>query len=366
MKDVSAIVNPLNDPERLSSLAKTALLDSPPEPYFDRVTRLVCKLVGTQTALLSLVSDDRQFFKSACGFSGPAADARETPLSHSFCKYVVSTGRPFAVTDASKIAELSDHGAVVDLGVISYLGVPIRAPDGLVLGSLCALSGDAKSWTDDDLATMQDLAAILEDDIALRGQAQASRQLAEDNAILAREYHHRVKNVLAVSSSLVRLAGRDAHSVSDLIAKASDRLTALSEAHSQLLADAEAVDLEQLSIKLLLPYCIDGQQPNVQGPAVALVHSQITPICFFLHELSTNSSKYGAFKRNGKVTLRWTLNNGMVQVDWVEQLTDAMQRSPEGFGSKLIESAARQLRGTSTTTWSEDGLTGSLDFPLAS
>lgn len=356
--------DPLNNAARLSSLAKTALLDSPPEPYFDRVTRLVCKLVGTQTALLSLVSDDRQFFKSACGFSGPAAEARETPLSHSFCKYVVASGEPFAITDARRVVELSDHGAVVDLGVVSYLGVPVRGPDGQVLGSLCALNGEAKNWTDEDLATMQDLAAILEDDIALRGQAQVSRQLAEDNAVLAREYHHRVKNVLAVSASLVRLAGKDAHSVSDLISKASDRLTALSEAHSQLLVDADGVDLEQLSRKLLLPYRVHGEPPDVRGPPVSLTHTQITPICFFLHELATNSSKYGAFKRNGEVSLRWSVRGNTVEMDWSEQLTDAMQRSPEGFGSKLIESAARQLRGASKTTWSEDGLTVSLDFPL--
>lgn len=362
MKDPRAKSN-VHDPRRLASLERTDLLDTVPEPYFDRITRLVCKLVGTQTALLSLVSSEKQFFKSACGFSGPAADARETPLSHSFCRYVVDSGSPFIVTDARKIPELKGHGAVEDLGVVSYLGVPVHAPDGEVIGSLCALGADVRDWSDDDLATMRDLAALVDEDLALRERAKASDQLAKENAILAREYHHRVKNALAVSSSLVKLSGRDATSVADLVEKAGRRLAALGEAHDQLIHYSDSVDLEDLSLRLLLPYYPTGSEADVDGPKVQLRHDQVTPICLFLHELATNSAKYGAFKRDGHVVLRWTITNQTVAMDWNEKLTDAMQRSPEGFGSQLLAMAARQLGGSTKVTWSEDGLTVSLDFP---
>lgn len=363
MRDTSKNLANISAPGRLSSLDQTDLLDTPPEPYFDRVTRLVCKLVGTETALLSLVTDERQFFKSSCGLSGPAADARETPLSHSFCKYVVASGSPFIVTDANAMPELTGHGAVDDLGVVSYLGVPVHAPDGQVIGSLCALNGQAREWSDDDLATMRDLAAMIDSDLRLRHRAKQSDLLAQENAVLAREYHHRVKNALAVSAALVKLSGKDAISIEDLVQQAGDRLSALANAHDQLIAEADAVDLSELSSRLLQPYCSQGSVADVDGPPVELTHYQVTPICFFLHELATNSAKYGAFRTNGRVALRWSESADGVELVWNEELTDASPRSPQGFGSRLIETAARQLGGTSRTAWSTDGLIVSLAFP---
>src|SRR6516162_9470764 len=77
--------------ERLAALQRTELLDTLPELEFDRVTRLACRLLGTEVALLSLVDTDRQFFKSSCGLPEPWASIRQTPLSHSFCQHVVAS-----------------------------------------------------------------------------------------------------------------------------------------------------------------------------------------------------------------------------------------------------------------------------------
>lgn len=364
MNDKTSGPDGLSDPRRLAALDETGLLDSVPEAYFDRITRLVCKLVGAEIALLSLVSTDRQFFKSSCGLTGPAADARQTPMSQSLCQYVVQSGAPFVLADAKAVPELADHPAVTELGVMSYLGVPVHAPDGHIIGSLCAINLEAREWSDDDLATMRDLASVVDDDITLRDRARSSDRLAAENAILAREYHHRVKNALAVSAALVKMSARDAHSVGDLVDKASKRLMTLADAHNQIIQNSDNVDLKELSSRLLLPYCPAGTVADVDGPSVSLRHEQITPICFFLHELATNSAKYGAFKMNGHVALRWAINGDTLEIDWKEQLTNAMQRSPEGFGSQLISMAARQLRGKSEINWSEDGLNVSLDFPL--
>lgn len=365
MLDTKPTLSPISDPQRLTSLQRTALLDTVPEPYFDRITALVCKLVGVETALLSLVTDNRQFFKSSCGFSGPVAEARQTPLTHSFCKYVVDSGAPFIVTDARNVPALEGHGAVIDLGVIAYLGVPVHAPDGQVIGSLCALGSDRREWTDNDLGIIRDLAALVDEDIALRERAKLSDQLAKENALLAREYHHRVKNSLAVSASLVNLSSRDATSVRDLVEKASKRLAALANAHDQLIQDSDSIDLSELSTRLLLPYSNADNAANVSGPSVKLRHDQIAPICLFIHELATNSAKYGAFKLDGRVSLNWTITDELLQIDWNEQLTNALQRSPEGFGSQLVAMSARQLGGTSQVTWSEDGLNVSLDIPFS-
>ncbi len=73
------------------------LFDTPPDPGFDRLTELVCLTLGVPIALISLVADDRQFFKSAAGLTGPWAAARETPIRYSICRHVVAEGAMLVV-----------------------------------------------------------------------------------------------------------------------------------------------------------------------------------------------------------------------------------------------------------------------------
>ena len=94
-----AALDSIVDPARLTLLQHTELLDSPPEEAFDRFTKIASKLLHTPVALVSLVDKERQFFKSAAGHGEPLVDIpRETPLSHSLCHYVVSSGAPLVVT----------------------------------------------------------------------------------------------------------------------------------------------------------------------------------------------------------------------------------------------------------------------------
>jgi DNA-binding CsgD family transcriptional regulator len=183
--------------ERLAALQRTELLDTIPELQFDRVTRLACRLLGTEVALLSLIDADRQFFKSSCGLPEPWASARQTPLSHSFCQHVVAFEKYLAIEDARTEPLVADNPAVSELGVIAYLGVPVLAPNGKILGSFCAISPQPRAWTKDDIALMQDLSGIVESEIALRESARHIVELAQDNALLAREHHRRVKNTLS-------------------------------------------------------------------------------------------------------------------------------------------------------------------------
>ena len=158
----------LLDADRLRALDATGLLDSPPEASFDRLTALARRIVGAPVVLFSLVDGHRQFFKSAPGLTGWAADARGTPLSHSFCQHVVAEGGPLRVDDARTDPLVQANLAVRDLNVIGYLGVPVRDPDGHVLGSLCALEPAPRTWTDDDVRALGDLAALLTTELALR------------------------------------------------------------------------------------------------------------------------------------------------------------------------------------------------------
>ncbi len=116
----------LSDRDRLHALRRTGLLDTAPEPAFDRLTLLARRVLRVPVAMVSLVDDRRGFAKSRAG-EVPA----ELPLSHSLCARVVDAGAPLVV-DA-----LTDHPAATDLGVGAYAGVPLALPGGPVLGSFC-------------------------------------------------------------------------------------------------------------------------------------------------------------------------------------------------------------------------------------
>lgn len=122
-------------------------------------------------SLVSLVDDQRQFFKSSTGLAEPWASARGTALSHSFCWHVVAADAPLVVTDARTDTRVSANPAIDDLGVVAYLGAPVHGPGGAPIGSLCAISQEPRAWTEDDSLLLVDLAAALSELIALRTAA---------------------------------------------------------------------------------------------------------------------------------------------------------------------------------------------------
>jgi GAF domain-containing protein len=166
---VPEVAQALAEPGRLAALHAAALLDSPPDESFDRLTRLAAKVVNAPVALVSAVDRDRQFFKSCLGLPEPWATRRETPLSHSFCQHVVAAREPVIVSDARKDERLLDNLAIRDLGVIAYLGVPLITREGHALGTLCVIDHEPRIWTNDEISLVKDVAASVVTEITLRG-----------------------------------------------------------------------------------------------------------------------------------------------------------------------------------------------------
>jgi len=158
----------LHDPRRLATLGRTDLLDSPPSEVFDRFTRLAVTILRVPVALITLVDADRQFFLSSVGLPAPWDSLRQTPLSHSFCQYVVASGAPLLVADARRQPRLKDNAAIVDLGVVAYAGFPLRTYEGVVLGSFCVIGRRPRVWRPREVAIVYDVAAAVTTDIELR------------------------------------------------------------------------------------------------------------------------------------------------------------------------------------------------------
>jgi signal transduction histidine kinase len=158
----------LHEQQRLAMLTAANLLDTPAEETFDRFTRLASAILKTPVALVSLVDRHRQFFKSSVGLPEQWATRRETPLSHSFCQHVVSTTEPLSIADARIHPLLRDNLAIADLGVIAYLGIPLTTAEGFTLGSLCAIDITPREWSEEEVESLSDLAALVIEKIELR------------------------------------------------------------------------------------------------------------------------------------------------------------------------------------------------------
>lgn len=358
----------LDEPARLAALAETGLLDSPAEESFDRLTRLVARLLDAPVALVSLVDIDRQFFKSAQGLPDPWADRRETPLSHSFCRHVIETGGALVVEDAPTHPVVRNNLAVTELGVVAYLGVPLKTSQGQVLGSLCAIDSKPRHWTEDDIRTMRDVGEIVMREIELRHEIVRRKHAEAQQAVLIGELHHRVKNTLAVVQSLISMSLRNADNFETFGNSITARIASLARTHT-LLVDRQwhAVSLRELLISEYGPYA-EGDRIALEGPEVPLPAQIAVGLGMALHELITNAIKYGSLSvPEGRVSLTWATHRGedgtRLVLEWVE--SGGPPVSPpthRGFGTVLLERLlGSQLEGRIDTDFAPDGLRARLE-----
>ena len=193
----------LEEPARLNALARTGLLDSPPDALFDRVAQLAAHLLDVPVVLLSLVDRNRQFFKTQVGVPEPIASARQTPLTHSFCQWVVSSDEELVVPDVRRHALLVHNGATQDLGVGAYAGVPLHADGVEPIGSFCVIDMKPHAWDERELRALRDAARVVDGLCALRQTAHVPPLTIEDWQALTAVVGHAMQSVVRL-----HLAGR--------------------------------------------------------------------------------------------------------------------------------------------------------------
>jgi signal transduction histidine kinase len=241
----------LNAPSRLAALAATGLMDSLPDEAFNRMVRMAVRLVGAPVAMVSLVGDKRQFFLSQVGLGEPWSSARSSPLSHSFCQHVVAQQAALVTADARHHALVHDSPAIGDMGVVAYAGIPIRSPDGEVLGSFCAINPAPHEWDHVELDTLEDLAAIVESEIALRLTMRELQRVATLKDQLIGLVSHEIRTPLTgiLSALRVQVAYRKAGEGDQLI----DIALRSAERLQRLTNDLLSVEMLEHGQTLLLP-----------------------------------------------------------------------------------------------------------------
>ena len=197
----------VNDPARLEALRATRLMDAEPADALERLARLASTLLKAPVALVSLVDDERQFFPACVGLPEPWSSLRQTPLTHSFCQYVVDSSRPLVVEDAREHPLVRDNLAVSELDVIAYAGIPLLSTSGQVLGSFCVADHERREWREEELATLADLAASVMTEIALRERVEQAESLAEELRE-SEELFRSTMNSAPIGTAIVGLDGR--------------------------------------------------------------------------------------------------------------------------------------------------------------
>lgn len=236
MAQVEVLPDPVQDVGRLAALQDLGLLDTASEEVFDRFTRLARELLSVDVSLMSLVESDRQFFKSQQGLKEPWAEARQTPLSHSFCQQVVRTGQPLVVSDARHDERVTGNLAIRDLGVVGYAGVPLTLADGSTLGAFCVVTAEPHAWSDREMRVLALLGEAVVDEIELRGR------------LVQRDLHDAITglpNVELFRVLLERELARDGRAALDLavLAIQIDNIDLIAQAFGQRASDALLADV---------------------------------------------------------------------------------------------------------------------------
>ena len=198
------------------------------------------------------------------------------------------------------------------------------------------------------------------------------KRARERQYILLREMSHRVKNLFALSSSIVGLSARSAKSTQELATSARERLAALARAHSLTFSHGEAAPqdttLHAMIRILTAPFdepghpriILNGVDTKVSGAAVA-------SLALLIHEFATNATKYGALSNaTGWIDVTCSEDGDNVVVVWVEHEGPAIvpPDGGEGFGGVLSRIAvANQLGGQITRDWRPEGLAIRLSLP---
>lgn len=168
---------PANDVARVAALRALGILDTPPEPNYDDLTRLAAQICQVPIALISLVDADRQWFKARVGL-----DPAETPRELSFCAHAIAEPQTdvFVVPDASADPRFAANALVTGAPHIRfYAGTPLVTHDGWALGTLCVIDRVPRQLTPDQLHALTTLRRHILDALELR------RIIARQNTVIA-------------------------------------------------------------------------------------------------------------------------------------------------------------------------------------
>ncbi len=233
------------------------------------------------------------------------------------------------------------------------------------------VEGRSRPFTSSELRVAETLrATLIEVVLRLADEASAERQQAnERQELLIAELNHRVRNILGVIRGLIRQSKpKDGSTVEDFVRLVDGRVHALARAHNQITDDHWGpAPLRALIDAEAAAFLADqSERVSVAGPSILLNPQAYSTMALVVHELVTNSAKYGSLSDSGRVTISWgRANNGDLLIDWRENGGPAVNPpTRKGFGSTIIDrSIPYDLGGEARINFKPEGVEASFRIP---
>lgn len=384
----------LADIELLHSISVELIAEQDLASLYRKIVDAAVTIAGSQFGTMQVLCPSRDPSGHAgelrlLAHRGLPADALEywqwvKPTAHSSCTAALKSGARALIPDFEEwdeIAGTDDLLAFRRAGIRSAQTTPLRSRDDRLLGMISTHWSEPHSPSERDLRLLDILARqaadLLERTIAEEALREREQELDQTCAalreseglqtMLAGELSHRVKNMLATVQAIATQTLRHCESPDDFVSSFSGRIQSMSRVHSQLSAnDWEGTRLSEVVSDQINLGPADETRVSASGPAVLLDANLVPTVAMMMHELGTNSLKYGALSRpEGLVQIDWSVSGNSLHFAWTEKggpLVKAPVR--RGFGTNLIERSARSVGGTAEMLIESDGIRWDLTLPL--
>ncbi len=304
----------MDEQGRLNALSTYALVDTLPEKDYDDITRIAAMICNTPIALVSLVNDTKQFFKSHQGL-----DVSETPREIAFCTHAIQKpSQLMMVPDARNDHRFMDNPLVTgDPHIVFYAGMPLVTPDGYALGTLCVIDNKPHALNLQQQEALQSLSRQVmnlfelrkKNALLLRSQQQLHQKAVEMESFAHAASHDLREPLRMVKSFLGLLTQKyaadltsEARKYIDFAVDGADRMDLLlidlldfARAGSLNSAD-ELTDLNEIltEVKKLLALTITEKQAIITSQSLPVVKASSTAMRQLLQNLLSNALKYQA------------------------------------------------------------------------
>ena len=266
-----------------------------------------------------------------------------------------------------------DKRSLAAMSFGALLAPSLRLGAGKPIWALGAVSSQPRRWTDGEIALVEEVA---ERTWAAVERSRAEAELRESErlqGLLLAELQHRVRNILTIVRSFARRTADSSDDVDDYVRHLDGRLAALARVQAILTRDpSQGVDRHDMVMEELRSQAASPAHYQIEGPKVGLSAKAAEVLSLAVHELTTNSTKYGILsKSSGTIQIRWAVDdrNGQAWLlwNWHEPVGSKIGRpARNGFGTELIvRRVPYELRGTGHLLIGDEGVEAKIDFPLA-